>query len=327
MEEQKLLFEIIKSKLPGHYKLTDVIEEDLKVGANAAYRRIKGYIELTFSEILTLSHKYNLSLDDICNLKSNQGALFRYAPVNFSEPESYYNYVKKLIATVTALKSEKNINIYYTAADIPFFYFLNFPELMFFKLYAWNDTDSHFKLSYRDFCNTLDKETIQSLYKQLSNAWVQIPSEDIWTNQTIDTILRLLEYYFEIGAFENKETVSFLLNQLQEVLDTVSKYAVEGSKGDQIKAPFALYLCNVDVENNFMLLKREETMSCTIRLFTVNSIVTENESLCSETDKWINDLISKSILISGGKSARERIRFFQNSKNKIEELVNKLELK
>jgi hypothetical protein len=327
MEEQKLLFEMIKSKIPGHYKLTEKMEEELNLSPNATYRRIRGEVELTFSEILTLSRNYNLSLDDICNLKSNQGALFRYAPVNFSDPESYYNYVKKLIATVTAMKSEKNIDIYYTAQDIPFFYGLNFPELMYFKLYAWNDTDSRFKLSYKDFCNTLDKEMIQSLYKQLFKAWVQMPSIDIWTNQTIDTLLRLLEYYFEIGAFENKETVLMLLNQLQEMLEMINGYAVEGCKGDLVKAPFALYLCNVDVENNFMLVKRKETMSCTIRLFTINSIVTENESFCFETDKWINDLISKSILISGGTSARERIRFFQHSKNKIGELINKLDLK
>jgi len=66
-------------------------------------------------------------------------------------------------------------------------------------------------------------------------------------------------------------------------------------------------------------------MLFTIRLNNVNGITTDNRVLCLETLKWIDDLISKSIIISGI-SIKERVRFFQSSKNKIDGLINKIEM-
>jgi len=324
IKEQKYFFEVLKTKIPGQYRLIDTVEELLGLSPNAAYRRIRGETELTFSELLLLCKKFNLSMDEIFNFESNQGVLFRYAPVNFTEPGSYITYIKRLLESLTFQKAANEKEIDISAQDIPFFYFLDYPELMFFKLYAWNDTVTRAPQSYNEFCNKLDKNTIIPIYRQMSNIWQLIPSREIWTNQTLDTILRLLEYYYETGAFEEKKDVTFLLGQLMEVMNNVGKYAGKGYKGNAGETPFYLYLCNVDYENNFMLIKREGQISCTIRLFTVNSIISDHKALCSETAKWIDDLISKSTLISGA-SARERSRFFQSSKNKIEGLINKID--
>ena len=324
MEEQMYFFKVLTSKISNQHRLVDVLEEQLNVNTNSAYRRIRGETELSFSELLCLCRKFNLSLDEIFNFKSNQGVLFRYAPVNFADQGSYIAYLNRLMGTFASYKSAEKTEMQYTAQDIPFFYFLDFPDLMFLKLYAWNDTVTQATIPYDEFCNKLDKKTIIPIYRQMSKLWKQIPSKDIWTNQTVDTILRLIEYYYETGAFENKETIIVLLNQLNELIGNVNRFATDGYKEEDRKAPYSLYLCNVDFENNFMLIKREETMSCTVRLFTVNSIVTEHEALCAETAKWIQNLISKSVLVSGA-STKERIRFFKASRNKVEGLINKIE--
>ena len=325
MEEQKHFFEILKTKIPEQYRLADVVEEVLHLSTDAVYRRFRGDKELTLKELLVLCRKYNLSMDEIFSLNANQGVLFNYAPVNFSDQGSYIAYLKRLLETMISFKSAPEKEVYYTAQDIPFYYFFDYTELMFFKLYAWNDTVSRVQKSYDEFCSTLNKESIIPLYRQMANAYQSVPFREIWTNRTIDTLLRLLEYYYEIGAFDNKETVLHLLVQLSDLMDNVKKCANKGYKGVDSTTPFSLYLCSVDFENNFMLIKRGEQMSCTIRIFPANSIVTENKALCSETAQWIDDLISKSILISGT-SAKERIRFFQATKNKINELSNRIEI-
>ena len=324
IKEQKHLFKVIAEKIRDHVGLTFTVCELLNISENSAYRRIRGETELSFSELLLLCRTYNISMDDIINSKSNQNVLFRYAPVDFAQPDSYCAYIKRLCESLKFYKSANEIEISITAQDIPFFYFLDYPELMFFKLYAWNDTVSRTQISYNKFCDNLDKKTIIPIYNQMANAWQQIPSKEIWTNQTCETILRLLEYYNEIGAFEKKETVLFLLNQLSKLMNDVNKNACDGNKGGVRKTPFHLYLCNVEFENNFMLIKREGKMSCTIRLFTVNSILTEHEDLCSETKKWIDDLISKSALISSA-AVRERMWFFNSSNSKIAGLINKID--
>ena len=324
MKEQKYLFEVLAKKIPDQIGLVNEVCDLLGVSANSAYRRLRGEKELSFSELLLLCRKFNVSMDEICHLKSSQNIIFKYAPVDFSQQESYITYIKRLSESLSFYKSANDTEINITAQDIPFFYFLGYPELMFFKLYVWNDTVNRTQISFHEFCDTLDKKTIIPVYNQMAHAWKQIPSKEIWTNQTCETIVRLLEYYYEIGAFKTKDDVLFLLHQLSELIRDIQKCAHEGYKGDNRKTPFHLYLCNVDFENNFMLIRRERKMSCTIRLFTVNSIITEHEDLCVETAKWIDDLISKSALISGT-AVRERMWFFNSSNSKIECLINKIE--
>jgi len=65
MEEQKYLFDILKTKIPGQYRLTDMVEEVLNVSADSAYRRIRGDKELSLSEAIALCKRFNLSMDAI----------------------------------------------------------------------------------------------------------------------------------------------------------------------------------------------------------------------------------------------------------------------
>ena len=323
MEEQKYLFEILKSRIPNQLRLVDVVEESLGISADAAYKRIRGQKELSFSELSALSKKFSLPLEEIFNYKSEQTAMFHYAPVCFSNFDGYISYMEQMAAGLKALKSAPEKEICFAAQDIPLFYFLKHTELALFKLYAWNDAATRERLSYRDFCNNFDMDKITPIFEQIHSSYMAIPSKEIWTRQTVDTILRLLEYYCELEVFDSKKTVLLILNQLNDLVDTVEKYAEVGYKATKL-APYSLYVCSVDLENNFMLSRIGNEQSCRIKLYTINSMTTFNKGFCNETAKWINDLISKSILISGV-STRERYLFFQSSKNKIDALINRIE--
>jgi hypothetical protein len=324
MDVQKYLFEVIKSRVPDQYRLVDEIENLLKISTDSAYRRIRGEKELSFSEVQKICRHFHLSLDEIMNFNPANGVSFQYTSVDLAEQSSYLHYIKRLSETLSGLTAVKDRELFFTAQDIPFYHFLQYTELLFFKLYVWHDITNREKISFCEFCNRLNREAITSVYNQMYRDYMQIPSKEIWTNQTPDTILRLLDFYAETGAFDNRKTVFLLLNQLSALLDTVNGYANNGYKDDKRQTPFSLYLCSVDLENNFMLTRRGEHYTCSVKLYTVNSVSTGNVSLCEETAKWINDLILKSTLISGTAS-KERFRFFQTSKNKIEELIHKIE--
>lgn len=87
---------------------------------------------------------------------------------------------------------------------------------------------------------------------------------------------------------------------------------------------FRMYLSSVDMENNFVITKRDGMSVTSIKLFTINGIFTSNNAFCEETEKWIRDIISKSLYLSGA-SARERFKFFQQVKNQINNLAEKFE--
>ena len=82
MDKQKFLFEIIKSTISDNQRLAEMIGELLGTGVDSAYRRIRGETELSFSELIKICDRFNLSVDEILNHKtSNRGVLFHYTPI------------------------------------------------------------------------------------------------------------------------------------------------------------------------------------------------------------------------------------------------------
>ena len=327
MEEQIRLFEVIRQKISDRQRLADVIEELLGVSSDSAYRRIRGETELTISELIKICDKFNLSMDEILNYKSNQGALFRYDPINLMDADVYINRAKRMVDMLNNVKSASNKEIIYTARNIPLYHLVLYPELAYLNLYSWNNIfqeNAQKSISYDDFCSNLDKEKIISMYQQIHHAHTSIPTKEIWTVQTVSVTLKLLEYFYTTKSFGKKNTVLNLLDQLALLMDTVHQYANDGHKGDEQKTPFSMYNCSVDMCHNCMLVMKGNQLSMTLRLHTVNFIETDNEVLCNATLKWQRGLITKSTLISGESSEMQRFRFFESVKKKIENLVKKV---
>jgi len=326
MDEQTLLFEIAKSKLPDRQRLSDILGELLDIGADSAYRRIRGETELSFSELIKICTRFNLSMDEILNLKSNRGIVFQYEPTEFPDQDSYISQLQHMLKVLTALRSAADAEMVYVARSIPLYHLLPHPQLAFLNLYAWNSAlNPSDGASFEHFCSRLDQKRIISLYRQLHRACMLVPSKEIWNVQTVGATLRALEYYVEAGLVEKKDTALHLLEQLGGLVDSVGNYANQGLKGDDRQTSFWMYNCSVDLDKNTVLIKKGKQLTYYIRFNTMNFLQTENDIVCHAAQKLNADLMAKSTLISGNSAARKRHRFFQTAKHKIEESVEKIQ--
>ena len=292
--------------------------------SNSIYRRIRGEKELTFSELQKLTDRFNLSIDGVLNRRSTSGALFHYNPLKISDQQSYISQMQRMLNILNLLKSSSDNEIVYTARSIPFYHLVMQPELAFLNLYVWNNTLQLGNVTFETFCEKLDKKVILSMYKKIHVAFLAIPSKEIWTVHTVGFTLRLLEYCFYTNAFERKNTVLMLLNQLTVLMEKINQDASSGFKEGGQQTPFLMYNCSIDLENNSMLAMKENRLSLFLRLHTVNFIETDNEELCQATFKNNNDLLSKSTPVSGETSEKQRIRFFDHVQSKIEKLAQKI---
>ncbi|MDR2148499.1 MAG: hypothetical protein LBE91_18810 [Tannerella sp.] len=318
---QKTIFEEITNKITVHQQLADVVSEILEIGIDAAYRRIRGKTELTLSEAIRLCSRFNISLDSISG-NEHYNLFFRYNPIDMLNLNNYRIYIRQFTETVSSLTKSAKGEIYYTADDVPLFHFLRHREMMFFKIFVWYNAVSGTKTTFEQFVEEIEgKESLVDDFNRLENSYFKTSSHEIWTNNTIMHILILLEYYYEMGVFAEMETVRQLFRQLHEMMENLMQWTETGKKEE--KGDFKLYISATYPENNYILLKNGENTSVAIRLYTVKSILTSNPSFCEETERWIKNLMDKSLLISGT-SARERLTFFQNQKDKINDLQKKL---
>ena len=327
MEDQIRLFEMVKSKVGNKLNLVDEIEELLGVSRESAYRRIRGEKLLSFAEWKMISEKYRLSIDAIINFKSEKGALFQYNPVDILNIDSYVACLEQLenfMDGVASSAGEKKL--VFSALDIPFYHICKYPDLAFFKLFLWNDTQNSCSKSFENFCDGLPKNKIVSIYGKIHQAYIRIPSVEVWTEQTIDIFLREFLFYFETVRFEKKDTALLLLNNFLNLIESLKNYANTGYKDNKPEIPFWLYSCSVDLENSFMLTRNDNKTQCVLNLYAISRIFTDNVALCSETGKWVDSLISKSILISGDGAFKERLKFFFAVIKKVEALIEKVSL-
>ncbi|MDR2147334.1 MAG: hypothetical protein LBE91_12825 [Tannerella sp.] len=318
---QKTLFEEMARKIASHERLAEVVCDMLNISSDSAYRRIRGETELTLSELVILCSHFNVSLDSIFKEEINS-LIFRYNPMDILNLDNYRNYIHELTGMVSSLSKSATGEIFHTAEDIPLFHYLRFRELALFKVYTWFTAVSGSKRTFEQFVKEIeDKEILYGDFDNLQNSYLKIPSSEVWTDSTIEHILRSLKYYHDTGVFETKEMPELLSGQVQAIVENLERWVETGKKENE--GDFKLYCSAISSENNFILLKNEENTTVAIRLYTVKNIVTSNPLFCEETERWMEYIINHSVLLSGS-SAKERAAFFQNMKTKINDWREKL---
>ncbi|MDR1552683.1 MAG: hypothetical protein LBS69_04375 [Prevotellaceae bacterium] len=319
---QEQLFAQIRKNLPEHYSLVDLIAEILSVSTDAAYRRIRGAKILDIDEIVLLCSHFNLSFDRLFRIDTNQ-LQCSYSPLNLTDSRTYLGYMQKQCKNVSQLKSLPGCEIIFSATDVPFYHFLPFRELTFFKLYAWDQSTYHTQDSFTMFLDRMVSADLLECYSQTVDSYRQIPSIEIWTQNTVDYTLILIEYFYDMGHFASREIPLLLCEQFLGLINTIDGWTEQGIKNRETHTAFNLYLSNFFLESSLILLKHDFAMLCTLKLFTINSLNITDQAFCRETRQWLESLIRRSLLICGA-SERDRYLFFNGQRQKIRFLIDKI---
>lgn len=166
MKIQQELFEQIKLKIDPSMKMADVIGDILNIGSDSTYRRLRGTKELSISELFKLCSYFNISIDDLYKL-SSENVTFKYTPLDFHDFKKYENYIENISTLYDSLLKSKEKEFIITAQDIPIFHFMPHTELILFKLYAWNQCYMDEYVCFEDFVSKLNKEVLTKYYQQI----------------------------------------------------------------------------------------------------------------------------------------------------------------
>jgi plasmid maintenance system antidote protein VapI len=225
---QQELFKKIKSRLTANTQLSHEIAERLHLSEATAYRRINGEAPLSVEELVQLVQHYQLSVDDLLNIHSNQ-FLFSGHLMD-SSGNSFLNYLSNLGNTLQ-LVSENNGQLTCFNKDIPIFYQFFFPELAWFKFFFWQ---KHIllvpELQHRKFSLTdCPKDLLDEGYRIYYN-YQRLDSTELWNIESIHTTLRQMVYSRQVREYMNPGDIDVLLKQLRLVIETIKLQAEKGEK-------------------------------------------------------------------------------------------------
>lgn len=327
MNIQKEFFNQIKLILGNNVLIAQSISDILNISLDSAYRRIRSEKELSISELMKLSAHFDISLDTF-QQQNSLNINFKYKPIGNNIFENYILYLEYLAGIYEQLLDSKESELITTAQDIPELLSMPYNELSLFKLYVWHHGEPHTTpVMYEKFEHDLSryKDILITYSDKITTAYKQIPSIEIWSEDTIKPILGFIEYYYETGCFSDKSSILRICNQLMDLIEEIEQWAKLGVKEYNGKLyPFEMYKSPLYMQNSYTMAKIKGSYITSIKLFPLNKLFTTNESIYKDTLRWIKNILSKSQHLSKV-SERERIHFFHEMKNRITLLINKIE--
>jgi transcriptional regulator with XRE-family HTH domain len=328
METQALLFQQIKNSIPQNLSLVDEVSDLLNISSDSAYRRIRSGKSLSIDELQKLCSHFNISLDKLFNIKTNH-ILFSASDINHIH-FSFEDYMAFVQASLSQFARSENLEMIYSAQDIPLFHHFRHPELAAFKVFFYLKAVLLFpeyvnkKFSFED---TL--ETTMKIGKKIIQTYERIPAKEIWNQETINSFLRQIEFSFDIGVFENPEDAFILCDRLDEEINHIKLQAERGYKyteqdsSNNSNDNYQLYSSEVIVGDNTILVNMDKSQITYLTYNVLSLLSTSDVHFCQSTEKHLRNVISKSALISSV-SERERIIFFNNMHQKIDKLRSRL---
>jgi len=326
---QLRFFQHIKALLPPHLSLVDEVADVLKISNDSAYRRIRGEKPIAFEELQKLCGHFKVSLDQFFHLNSD--AVIFTAKTASDGLFDYEQYLQDVLRHLQLMSSFPHREMYYLNKDIPIFHHFHFPELAAFKSFFWMKTILHYpQYAHQSFHpQKVLNEKLLHLGRQIAEAYYNIPSQEIWNVENINSTIRQIEYYRNSDVFTSKEDVAAIYDCLQKTVDHIERQAEAGCKfaagtsGSNRPTGYKIYINEFILGDNTILALLDDRKITYINHSVLNYLVTSDQSFCNYTHQHFRNIIRKSTLISEV-GEKERRRFFNNIREKITASVNAL---
>ncbi|MBN2730310.1 MAG: hypothetical protein JXR53_13880 [Bacteroidales bacterium] len=308
---QDNFIQAIKSLLKTDQSLVNELSDLLHISTDSAYRRIRGETEFSISEMAKLCIHFQMSFDSLCNTKG-QSVHFRY-DVPGHDNESYLEYLRNIYLGMKMIHEAEDRLIHYVADDIPLFHLFAYPQLAAFKSYYYLRSVMNVEAYAEGFFEDAKlPDEIMEMGSDILSMYRNIPSVEIWGEQSINSILKQIEFYRESGFFNDEKTADNLLNNVSSLMNDIKSMCARSNKSPESAGGnnYTFYVCDIEIGNNCILAQAGQMRKVFLRHSTFHTIDTADPSFCNATEDWISGLIAKSNQISG-MAEKTRNMFFQ----------------
>ena len=320
-EIQAALFAKVRAKQDVNIPLADEIARLLGISTDSAYRRIRGEKTVSLEELHTICMHYKLSVDQLMGL-SQGGVMFEGQYIDH-ESFSFEEYITSVMRNLAYMNSFSSRYFYYHCKDLPIFHHYHFKEIAAFKWFFWMKTYLQSPgFDRRLFRFTDHPDSLYEIGKQTLDYYNNIPSAEIWNLESMNIIIRQIDFYRDSHVFSSEEDVLLLYEAIDRMWDHLEKQAALGYKfdyGDPAqtrRGDYKMYFNEVLLGDNTMLVELDGKLISYMSHTTINFMLTKDPVFTSNMYNHVQNQMKRSTLISEV-SEKERSRFFRIIRDRI----------
>ncbi len=296
----------------------DDLAELLAISRDSAYRRIRGETVLSLDEVKKICSHYSVSMDVLLS-SDDELISFHHRRID-RDHFTFDHWLRSVLGNMEMVSSFPEKELFYGAKDIPIFHYFNFPTLSAFKMFFWMRTYHQYpEFVNQKFKPEAIKRELLEVGRRLWDRYSEIPSTEIWSEETSHVTLRQIQYYYESGII-NKDQALMIFDEFSAMIDAIHLAAKQGSKG---KERYSLFVNEIMIAETSILFKMGDKRVAFLAYNTMDLLTTYQESFCAHMEDFYSNLISKSIQISAS-SERDRNKFFNQIYENIENTKRKL---
>lgn len=316
----------LRSNSKHKISFVDEVATVLDIGYDAAYRRINLKTNLSLEEGVKLARHYNISLNKLFEVGSQNTILTEVSP-DINSEEQLEQWFKQSHKSVYPLTQIKNSSIIYSAKDIPLFHTLKDSYLSRYKIYVWlKDMDFNMiknKVTFEDFIANVSPSLLENAFK-LGDVYKNINISEIWNNTTANGTLQQVLYYYESGAL-SKELALLICNDIEDVIDHVEEQATQQSLiGSENKSQYNLYVNDIHNMSNTIMVKTPLQKVFFTPFTVIGYLKIEHQPTCDTMHDFFQKMMRNSKLLANA-GEKDRSLFFKRIHQKINKLRERIE--
>lgn len=310
MNNQDLLLKAIRKELDAKNSINEEIAAVLNISYDAAHRRVSGKSKFSIEETVELANHFSISLDAL--FTKNEKVIIEKT-IEISSLKDMLLYFKKSATQIAELTNSPNSVLYYSAKDIPLFYFMDGTILSKFKAYVWLAFLNQ-KQQSTSFENFVIDEAFLEHTQKLKTVYENVTVKEIWNDTTINSSLQQILYFYEAGLVSYKSAVA-LCNDLKRIINLIKEKCSRPN--------FSLYYNEIIILNNNVLIETDEKLTMFVPYTLLGYFITGNEDSCKNVYAFFNQQIDNSKLLNQS-GIRDQNQFFNKAYRKIDYYMEKL---
>lgn len=305
----------IKKKVPQKTKRTNLLVDILSIEKEAVYRRLRGEVAFSFREIVLISQKLNISIDNIIEISSEKSRPSYIKLAEYTNPsETDYQMFEEYVQ-VLETGNEKGSLFIEASNVLPFSIIYKFDLLTRFYFFKWDFHYNNSNLPFEYF--HLPKSLKMLQYRNSATAKKFDSTTFIWDPLIILYLINDIRFARNMQLINSNEVVSFK-QELHSLLNYLEQIAFTGSYVETNKE-VNIFIAIINLDTSYSYLETSKCRLSMNKAFILNVVSSFDEETLQKTKIWIQSLIRTSTLISVT-NEKQRVSFFESQRDLVNQL-------
>ncbi|MDR2085564.1 MAG: hypothetical protein LBP72_00110 [Dysgonamonadaceae bacterium] len=306
----------LRKKIPKNPVLVNMLTTILCLEKEAIYRRLRQDVPFSFYEIVIISKKFGISLDNIVGIATESSIPLQLRTPDFINPQEVdYSLLNAYTNFLKTLRGCKTTEAAMITNTIPYELFSAYPYLVQYNIFDWQ---AHCcKEHPKPFHELSFPDRIVNEFQRLSAETKYIPACFVFDKYIFRRLVNTIHYFSSIRLIE-KASILKIKNDLLQMIDYIEDMAVNGVFRETA-CRVNLYISDMDITTNYAYIVADNYKLSFFRAFLLTSATSVDEHFFEKVKNRVQSFIRTSTLITIT-NEKQRILYFEKQRKIVNEL-------